>query len=239
MQLFEPANVQVVREKHITTLQDNPFMVLDVAPVVGNLLFPESMNHDVNHLNRRFGTRQLFGGLYIQRLQLLAEVMTQSEMCETVQWNDSSEPSPKASWIRFERWKMYFWHRYDRLIVEPEYVPKYVNPEPIQELLPEYRKMATWVGLNPITGHYQLLPNLSHDFIPTGRTMFNECINATQWYLWKLWPNSGITVYPTRYSELKSDIAEIQNHLNAMRAGNPTWGRNLLAMDDGGWGTNN
>ena len=40
-------------------------------------------------------------------------------------------------------------------------------------------------------------------------------------------------------SELKSDIAEIQNHLNAMRAGNPTWGKILLAMNDGGWGKNN
>ncbi len=56
--------------------------------------------------------------------------------------------------------------------------------------------MATWVGLNPITGHYQMLPNISHDIIPTGRTMFNEC-DATQWYLWKLWPSSGITVFPT------------------------------------------
>ncbi len=165
--------------------------------------------------------------------------MTQSEVRESFQWDDSSQPSPKAAWIRFEIWQMYFWHRYDRLSFEPDYVPKYVNPEPIHELIPEYRTMATWVGLNPITGHYQMLPNISHDIISTGRTMFNECIDATQWYLWKLWPSSGITVFPTGYAELKSDIAEIQNHLNAMRAGNPTWGRNLLAMNNGEWGTNN
>jgi hypothetical protein len=27
--------------------------------------------------------------------------------------------------------------------------------------------------------------------------------------------------------------------LNAMRASNPTWGRSLLATNNGGWGTNN
>jgi hypothetical protein len=99
--------------------------------------------------------------------------------------------------------------------------------------------MPSWVGLNPITGHYEMLSNIAHDMIPTGRTMFNECIDATQWFLWKLLPISGITVYPTGYVELKSDIAEIQNHLNAMRASNPTWGRSLLAMNNEGWGTNN
>jgi hypothetical protein len=50
----------------------------------------------------------------------------------------------------------------------------------------------------------------------------------------KLWPSSGITVYPIKYYELKSDIAEIQAHLNAMRAVNPTWGRSLLTMNNNG-----
>ena len=171
--------------------------------------------------------------------KLLAEVMTQSEVQESVQWDDCSRPSPKASWIRFERWQMYFWHRYDRLRHQPEYIPLYVNPEPLHDLQHEYRRMASWVGLNPITGHYQMLPNISHDMIPTGRTMFNLCIDATQWFLWKLWPISGITVYPTGYSELKSDVPEIQNYLNGMRASNPTWGRSLLNNHEGGWGTNN
>ena len=99
--------------------------------------------------------------------------------------------------------------------------------------------MPLWVGLNPNTGQYDMLPNIASDMIPTGRIMFNECIDATQWFLWKLLPISGMTIYPTRYADLKSDIAEIQNHLNAMRASNPTWGRNLLATNNEGWGTNN
>ena len=98
----------------------------------------------------------------------------------------------------------------------------YINPETIHDLQHEYRRMASWVGLNPITGHYQMLPNISHDMIPTGRTMFNLCIDATQWFLWKLLPISGITVYPTGYAELKSDVPEIQNYLNGMRASHPT-----------------
>ena len=214
-------------------------MVLEVNPVVGNLLFPGSMDRDQNHPRKRFETIQLFGDLYLQRAKILAEVMTQSEVQESVQWDDCSRPSTKPSWIRFERWQMYFWHRYERLLHQPGYVPKNVNPEPLHDLQHEYRRMPSWVGLNPITGHYQMLPNITHDIIPTGRTMFNECIDATQWFLWKLWPMSGITVYPTGYAELKSDIPEIQDHLNAMRASNPTWGRSLLAMNNEGWGTNN
>jgi hypothetical protein len=239
MKIFEQEHVQLIRNKHMTSLRDDPHMVLEANPVVGNLLFPGSMDRDQNHPTKRFEARKLFGDLYLQRAKLLAEVMTQSEVQESVQWDDCSRPSPKASWIRFERWQMYFWHRYERLLHQPGYVPKYVNPEPLHDLQHEYRRMASWVRLNPITGHYQMLPNITHDIIPTGRTMFNECIDATQWFLWKLWPMSGITVYPTGYAELKSDIPEIQDHLNAMRASNPTWGRSLLAMNNEGWGTNN
>ncbi len=76
-------------------------------------------------------------------------------------------------------------------------------------MLPEYRRMATWIGLNPITGHYQTLQNIPHTDVPTGRNMFNECIDATQWFTWTLWPSPGITVYPTRHAGLKSDIAKI------------------------------
>ena len=69
--------------------------------------------------------------------------------------------------------------------------------------------------------------------------MFNECIDATQWFTWKLWPSSGITVYPTQYALLSSDIPEIQNYLSLMRTDIPTWGRSLLNNHNGGWGTNN
>jgi len=239
MQIFEQENVQVIRDKHMATLREDPLMVIEANPVVGNLLFPGSMDSDPNHPTKRFEARQLFGDLYLQRTKLLAETMTQSEVQESIQWDDCSRPSPKLSWIRFERWQMYFWHRYDRLHQQPEYVPKYVNPEPLHDLQHEYRGMASWIGLNPITGHYQMLPNISHDIIPTGRTMFNMCIDATQWFLWKLWPTSGITTYPTEHAALKSDVPEIQNHLNRLRASNPTWGRSLLNIHDEGWGTNN
>jgi hypothetical protein len=239
MQIFEQANVKLIRDKHMASLREDPQMVLEANPVVGNLLFPGSMDRDPNHPTKRFEARQLFGDLYLQRTKILAEAMTQSEIQESVQWDDCSRPSPKLSWIRFERWQMYFWHRYDRLRHQPDYVPMYINPEPIHDLQHEYRRMASWVGLNPITGHYQMLPNISHDIIPTGRTMFNLCIDATQWFLWKLLPISGITVFPTGYAELKSDVPEIQNYLNGMRASHPTWGRSLLNNHDGGWGTNN
>jgi hypothetical protein len=239
MQIFEQENVQVIRDKHMATLREDPLMVIEANPVVGNLLFPGSMDSDPNHPTKRFEARQLFGDLYLQRTKLLAETMTQSEVQESIQWDDCSRPSPKLSWIRFERWQMYFWHRYDRLRHQPEYVPKYVNPEPLHDLQHEYRGMSSWIGLNPITGHYQMLPNISHDMIPTGRTMFNMCIDATQWFLWKLWPTSGITTYPTEHAALKSDVPEIQNHLNRLRASNPTWGRSLLNPHDGGWGTTN
>jgi hypothetical protein len=63
MQIFEQANVQLVRDKHMTTLQENPFMVLDASPIVGNLLFPGSMDLDVHHLTKRFETMQLFEDL--------------------------------------------------------------------------------------------------------------------------------------------------------------------------------
>ena len=67
-----------------------------------------SMDRDPNHPTKRFEARQLFGDLYLQRAKLLAETMTQSEVQESVQWDDCSRPSPKSSWIRFERWQMYF-----------------------------------------------------------------------------------------------------------------------------------
>jgi hypothetical protein len=240
MQIFEQENVQLIRNKHMTSLQEDPFMVLDANPIVGNLIChgPHSrINPD--HAQNRFQASQTFGDLYNRRARLLAEVMTQSEVRESVQWDDLSQPSPKPRWIRFQRWLMYFWHRYERLLVQPNYVPMYVDPEPIHELLPEYRRMATWIGLNPITGHYQMLPNITHDIVPSGKTMFNECIDATQWFTWKLWPSSGITVYPTQYALLRSDIPEIQNYLNLMRTDIPTWGRSLLNNHNGGWGTNN
>ena len=61
----------------MASLRDDPHMVLEANPVVGNLLFPGSMDRDPNHPTKRFEARKLFGDLYLQRAKLLAEVMTQ------------------------------------------------------------------------------------------------------------------------------------------------------------------
>ena len=104
MQIFEPDHVQLIRTKHITALQDDPFKVLDINPIVGNLLYPGSYIHvQPDHSQNRFHRSETFVSLYNRRARVLADVMTQAEVQESVQWDDCSRPSPKSSWIRFER----------------------------------------------------------------------------------------------------------------------------------------
>ncbi len=79
-------------------------MVLDANPIVGNLIFHGSNSHvNQDHDQNRFHASQTFGDLYNRRARLLAEVMTQSEVRESVQWDDLSRPNPKPSWIRCQR----------------------------------------------------------------------------------------------------------------------------------------
>ncbi len=113
------------------------------------------------------------------------------------------------------------------------------NPRPIGKLIALHHQRGTWVGLSPVTGQYKRLHNIQGDHVPTEKAMFYGCMEATLWYMWKLWPQMSITVYPTEFALLTSDIPEIQNHLRNMRTDNPTWGRYLLNNHDEGWGTNN
>jgi hypothetical protein len=101
---------------------------------------------------------------------------------------------------------------------------KMYDPRQIGELLPEYHRRGNWIGLSPVTGQYKLLHNIPGDDVSTGKAMFNGCMDATLWYKWNLWPRmSNITVYPTEFALLTSDIPDIQNHLKQMRSANPTW----------------
>ncbi len=67
----------------------------------------------------------------------------------------------------------------------------------------------------------------------------SRCIEATQWFSWRLWPRAGMTVYPPNYAQLESKIPKVQNHLRIMRESNPTWGRTTSTLNNWEWGTNN
>jgi hypothetical protein len=240
MKIYEPENVAIVRQHKQLILQNDPLLVLEANQIVGNLL-PNAMDSRPGRLGTlsRLLTIQHFGNLYCDRFDLLAETMTCEEVSKNIEWDDLLRPRPKTSWIRYERFLDYFWNRVTLLTINPEYVPTYVNPRPIGELLTEHHQRGTWVGLSPVTGQYKRLHNIPGDDVPTGKAMFHGCIEATLWYMWKLWPRMSITVYPTEFALLTSDIPDIQNHLKQMRSANPTWGRSLLNNHDGGWGTNN
>jgi hypothetical protein len=131
----------------------------------------------------RLLTIQNFGNLYCNRFHLLTETMTLEEVSRNVEWDTLFRPQPKTSWIRYQRYLDYFWNRVTLRTMNPDYVPTYVNPRPIGELIALHHQRGTWVGLSPVTGQYKRLHNIQGDHVSTGKTMFHGCIDATLWYM--------------------------------------------------------
>jgi hypothetical protein len=130
----------------------------------------------------RLLTIQIFGNLYCNRFNLLAETMTREEVSKNIECDTLLRPRPKICWMRYQRFLDYFWNRVTLLTINPSYVPTYVNPRPIDESLPEYHQRGTWIGLSPVTGQYKRLHNIHGDDVPTGKKMFNGCMEATLRY---------------------------------------------------------
>ncbi len=106
--------------------------------------------------------------------------MTLEEVQDNVVWDDWMGPQPKQSWIRYLRFLDYFWNRFKLLEVNPTYIPHYVNPLPIYELPPEFRRQCRWIGLHPESGQYQNISIIPCDNVPYDIQMFQGCIEATQ-----------------------------------------------------------
>ena len=240
MNKYELPQIDRVRIQKQTILQNDPLMVLASNQIIGTLL-PSTMDSRTGRIGMlsRLKVIQQFGKLYCDRLNLMTETMTLEEVSNNCEWDSLQRPRPKTSWIHYQRYLDYFRHRQTLLRINPEYVPEYVNPRPIGELIAWHHRRGTWIGLCPATGQYKRLHHIEGHNVPNGKEMFHECLDATLWFLYKLWPKMSITVYPIGYELLTSDIPEIQNHLKNMRHRNPTWGRSLLDNHDGGWGTNN
>ncbi len=231
----EPHLVDVVRKQKQLILQNDPLLVLEANQIVGNLL-PNVMDSRPGRLGKlsRLLTIKHFGNLYCNHFNLLAETMTLEEVSKNIEWDTLLRPRPKTCWIRYQRYLNYFWNRVTLLTINPEYVPTYVNPRPIGELIALHHQRGTWVSLSPVTGQYKRLRNIQGDHVPTRKAIFHGCMEAALWYMWKLWPQMSITVYPTEFALLTLDIPEIQNHFRKMRTDDTTWGRSLLNNHDGG-----
>jgi hypothetical protein len=240
MNKYELPQIDRVRIQKQTILQNDPLMVLASNQIIGTLL-PSTMDSRTGRIGMlsRLKVIQQFGKLYCDRLNLMTETMTLEEVSNNCEWDSLQRPRPKTSWIHYQRYLDYFRHRQTLLRIKPEYVPEYVNPRPIGELIAWHHRRGTWIGLCPATGQYKRLHHIEGHNVPNGKEMFHECLDATLWFLYKLWPKMSITVYPIGYELLTSDIPEIQNHLKNMRHRHPTWGRSLLDNHDGGWGANN
>jgi hypothetical protein len=240
MYFQEPDQVDQVRQRHRLLLTEDPLQVLHENPIVGDLL-PNTMDSHPGWSGKinRYSTIKSFGYLYCDRLRKMVQKMTLEEVQDNVVWDDWMGPQPKQSWIRYLRFLDYFWNRFKLLEVNPTYIPHYVNPRPIYELPPEFRRQCRWIGLHPESGQYQDISIIPCDDVPYDIQMFQGCIEAAQWFTWRLWPKAGVIVYPPNYAQLESKIPKVQKHLRIMRENNPTWGRTTSTLNNWGWESNN
>ena len=167
--------------------------------------------------------------------------------------------SPKASWIRWQRWRFYFQHLFMQKIVGINGV--IADEPPIIRDKDEIRMgMKRWCLLNINSGQFEMLPACVDDRIPASIVHPEHILLYDKQSIWdmKYEINHSVTVWnqsPTKAKVIVHDdrTSRLSIFLDGLKKNNwinlkPEWGRNANA-DDGaketqeedismGWGAN-
>jgi hypothetical protein len=212
-----------------------------LGPLVSNV--PLTMNRRIN--------------LALMRMENNLMVKSVDVGTDNVYWGIvTCWPSPKASWIRWQRWRFYFQHLYMQKVVG--FKGEIADEPPIIRDKDKIRmEMKRWCLMNINSGQFEMLPACMDDRIPVSNVHPEHILLYDKQSIWDMryeinhsvtvWNQSPIKTKVNVHDDRTSRLSIFLDNLKRFSL-QPEWGRNANE-DDGaqetqdedismGWGAN-